>query len=252
MDLREVPRGTFATFATSARHPWEVARLRFFARLLRDAKVRARRVLDGGSGDGWFSRELVAHLPDDARVTCFDTGYTDEQLATLNARGDRQTFTARLPRGHFDLLLLMDVLEHVEDDAGFLRSLAALLGPGATALISVPAWPLLFTAHDRRLLHFRRYTPEGGLALLRTCGLSVEAHGGLFHAPLAVRGLAWLYERARGRPDDGDDHELAWRHGPFVTRVVERALALDNDLSSAFARRGRDVPGLSWWALCRA
>jgi SAM-dependent methyltransferase len=246
MDLREMPQGAFA------RHPWEVARLRFFARLIRHSNIRASRVLDGGAGDGWFSQELVAHLPGDASVTCFDTGYTDERLARLSRGGGRQTFTRAMPDGPFDLLLLMDVLEHVEDDVTFLRGLASLLEPGAPALVSVPAWPLLFTAHDRRLLHFRRYTPAGALALLRGSGLSVEAKGGLFHGPLAVRALASIYERAVGRPEADDGGELGWRRGPLVTRVVERALELDNDVSCFLSRRGHDVPGLSWWALCRA
>ncbi len=246
MDLSEIPRDR------AARHPWEVSRQRFFAGVLAEVGPAALAVLDAGAGDGWFSSQLGPVLPADVRITCWDAEYTAQQLADFNARGSRQTFTAGLPSGTFDLLLLLDVLEHVEDDAKFLRSLVERLAPGGWALISVPAWQQLYTSHDRRLRHFRRYSPRQATAVLRTSGLDVQSSGGLFHGLLAARGLSWLRERIRPpRESDVAAHDLGWRRGPLVTGAVQGALALDNRLSSTLAARGLDVPGLSWWALCQ-
>ena len=58
----------------------------------------------------------------------------------------------------FDLILMMHVLEHVEDDSAFLRDAANRLSDHGTLFIEVPAFPFLYTDHDRFLGHYRRYT----------------------------------------------------------------------------------------------
>jgi SAM-dependent methyltransferase len=59
---------------------------------------------------------------------------------------------------------LFDVLEHIPDDAAFLKTLANLLQPGGRLYLTVPAYPLLWSADDDYSGHFRRYT----LAVLRS------------------------------------------------------------------------------------
>jgi hypothetical protein len=247
MDLREMPQG-----GTGARHPWEVSRLRFFTRILEEhGKLsNVHRALDAGAGDGWFSSELTRHLPSDATITCWDAHYTAEQLARFG-RGPvgRQTFTTELPSGPYDLLLLLDVLEHVQDDDAFLARLVDLLNAGAVALISVPAWQALYTEHDRRLRHHRRYSPARAERVLRGAGLVVESRGGLFHSLLLARGWEWLREKIR--PAAESEHIGASRHGPLVSAAAEGILTVDNGLSHFCERHGVDLPGLSWWALCR-
>lgn len=57
-----------------------------------------------------------------------------------------------------DLVLLTDVLEHVDDDVGLLRAAARRAVPGARLLLTVPAHPELWSGHDVALGHRRRYT----------------------------------------------------------------------------------------------
>lgn len=57
-----------------------------------------------------------------------------------------------------DAVLLMDVLEHIEDDFQFVSSLLASMKPGAHLFIMAPAGPNLWSAHDKGFEHFRRYT----------------------------------------------------------------------------------------------
>jgi 2-polyprenyl-3-methyl-5-hydroxy-6-metoxy-1,4-benzoquinol methylase len=64
----------------------------------------------------------------------------------------------RPERDAADLLVMHDVLEHIEDDAGAAAHLARLLRPGGRAVISVPALQWLFGQHDELLGHYRRYT----------------------------------------------------------------------------------------------
>lgn len=58
----------------------------------------------------------------------------------------------------FDLVCLLDVLEHVDDDAAALRVVAGRVKPGGLALVTVPAYQWLYGAHDRLHHHVRRYS----------------------------------------------------------------------------------------------
>ena len=61
----------------------------------------------------------------------------------------------------YDLITLLDVLEHIEDDCSALRKIEDLLLPGGIAVIMVPAFNFFWTRHDERLGHYRRYTISG-------------------------------------------------------------------------------------------
>lgn len=73
-----------------------------------------------------------------------------------------------------DLYCLFDVLEHIEDDAAFIRRLEQHSDPGQLLLISVPACPWLFSRHDTLLHHHRRYTRRGLDELLDRSGFEVQ------------------------------------------------------------------------------
>lgn len=264
MDLREMPG------LPARRHPWEVARARFFCKLLVDEGVLsgASRVLDVGAGDGYVARELAAALPPGAEVVCVDDHYSEEHLQALKQEtggGSCVHFTRDVPERHFDLILLLDVIEHVPDDNALLAGLVRnSLQPGGAVLVSVPAWQALYTRHDLFLGHYRRYHPADLRRLLARVGVRRSRGGGLFHGLLLPRAAAKLSEVARGsRPSPGiegrgDDNAGAgemgvggWNHGRALTAAVTAALAADNALSDLAARAGLDLPGLSTWALCR-
>jgi SAM-dependent methyltransferase len=75
--------------------------------------------------------------------------------------------------GHYNLICLFDVLEHVKEDDQALLTVSTLLAPNGYLLITVPAYQWLFGAHDRLLHHFRRYTRESLLRKLRRANLMV-------------------------------------------------------------------------------
>lgn len=247
VDLVEIPEDS-----GFARHPWEVVRARFFGELLNPLLDRRPAcLLDAGSGDGWFARRLAARHPD-LSVTCFDPGYGDGVLDRL-PRVERVSYSASMPQTSFDVLVLLDVLEHVEDDVELLTALSHRVTPGGHVLVSVPAWPKLFSRHDAALRHFRRYEPRELFALLERSGMSVMRSGGLFHSLLPARALAVLAERLGfGQPDHGRpaSHELRWRRGELSRRLAEAILGADTRVSRAATNRGARLPGLSCWALC--
>lgn len=244
-DLREVHHTSLG------RHPWETARLRFFLGVLASAGLQtsAGRVLDIGSGDAFFARSLLPALSPQAKVVCVDTGYEDAGGQDADLLPNLQLCRDR-PPGDFDLVLLLDVLEHIGQDEAFLRDLVAnALTADAHVLVSVPAWPSLFTSHDKALHHHRRYSPQQARQLLTASGLRILRSGGLFHGLLLPRLWARLAEALRP-PAERQPDSLAWHHGRLVTNAVDAVLATDNALSRLGARVGAEIPGLSWWALC--
>ena len=222
MDLRERTAGRgrgprAACRQRIARHPWELARARFFRRLIgRSTDVGAvRRVLDVGAGDGWFAQELLPDLDPAAEVVCWDVNYRSEDLATPG-RSAHHADERSARTGPFDLVLLLDVLEHIEDDEGFLAGeVVPLVAPDGTAVVSVPAHPSLFSDHDRMLEHHRRYRPAELRALLGR-HLDVVDRGSVFASLLAPRAVSVLAERA-GRHHDPTGVG-AWTAGPGRSR----------------------------------
>ncbi|HKQ59473.1 MAG TPA: methyltransferase domain-containing protein [Candidatus Eisenbacteria bacterium] len=247
MDLSEAPA------VVLRRHPWELARLDFFRRQLRTLGVERRpiEVLDVGSGDAWLATTLLASLHEGSHVTCWDSGYSPAHLDELRGRfGPRARFVVERPEERFDLVLLLDVLEHVDDDAGFLRAIVDHnLKDGGHALISVPAWRALFGDHDMRLHHVRRYQPDEATRLLDRSGLTIQARGGLFHSLLLPRVAERLAARA-GLVRKPPPHLGEWRAGRVVSAMVETVLKWDGSLGAILAKRRIALPGLSWWATC--
>lgn len=248
MDLRE----RFSEPA--ARHPWEIARFEFFLRVLRDGgALDAESVLDVGSGDAWFARQLLGHLPSSARMTCWDAEYTEQHARALGALDEpRLSLVAAQPRAQHALITALDVLEHVPDDRAFLAKIVEdSMADDAHLLMSVPAWPSLYTSHDAALLHYRRYRPQDGAALLQAAGLRVVRSGGLFSCLLLPRVLRRGVELVTRPAPPQRAPALAWKHGPALTRVVRSVLSLDGAAALWASAHGPSLPGLSWWALCR-
>ncbi len=248
MDLRE------AIPDEARRHPWEVARARFFHDVLhRGGRLRGPvNALDIGAGDGWFARQLAPRLAPSSTITCCDANYTDTWLTT-HPDEDRLRFRRSPAGSRGGVVLLLDVLEHVEDDGGLLRSsVEANLLPGGVVLLSVPAWSQLFSAHDRWLGHHRRYSPSAARALVASSGLRIEREGGLFHGLLLPRALQSLAEHIFPGSEAAAAERALWSHGEIVTTAVEAALSIDNAFSRMASSVGWTLPGLSWWALCTA
>ena len=242
MDLSE--RG-----AAASRHPWEIERFRAYRDVLADhGALGARRVLDVGAGDGWFSEMLLDSLPAVEEIVCWDINYHDLELATDDRRLVRTTVA---PTPGFDLVLVLDVLEHIDDPVAFIdEQLRPLTATGTQVLVAVPAHPRLFGEHDRALGHHRRYRP-GELRSQVTRWIEVVEHGPLFVSLVPPRAAGVAVERLRGA-DHGASHGArhgvgGWEHGPGLTRAVSAVLRADAVCTRRLGAVGRRLPGLSTW-----
>ena len=129
-----------------------------------------RRILDVGAGSGFFSRHLLAEAGAQSAL-CVDIGYASDR--DDNEDGKPVLYRRDTGPTDCDLVLMMDVLEHVDDDRGLVRHYAAKVPAGAFFLATVPAFRFLWSGHDVFLEHKRRYRLGEIEAAMRDAGLDV-------------------------------------------------------------------------------
>ena len=112
-------------------------------------------ILDVGAGSGFFSKYILT-TTSAQRSTCVDIAYEND--SNFFVEGKKIHYTNQLTTTDSDVVLLMDVLEHIDDDVGFLKNVINSVPTGAWFVISVPAFQFLWSRHDEFLEHKRRYT----------------------------------------------------------------------------------------------
>ena len=130
-------------------------------------------ILDMGCGTGAMSARLTGW----GEVVSMD--YSPLALAFARRRGLKHLLGAdamRLPlaSNSFDLITVMDVLEHLEDDEAALRECRRVLKPGGRVIATVPAYAHLWSEHDTALMHYRRYARMELAERAANAGLRVE------------------------------------------------------------------------------
>ena len=155
-------------------HWWFVARRRILAEVIRRVVEPRRRrcVLEVGCGTG-HNLQMLGKF---GKRRCVRAGRDRARLAS--DRLGRPVLRGAAARPHdvrdevYDLVALLDVLEHVPDDAGSLKAITKLLKPGGALLLTVPANKWMWSAHDVAHHHFRRYTKRELARLFSGAGSS--------------------------------------------------------------------------------
>jgi Methyltransferase domain len=259
MDLVEArARG----FESSIRHPWETARFEVIDHLIRrHAPLGAGAiVMDIGCGDTFVVEELAARYAT-AQFFAVDTAFTGELLEHYRERlnNPRILMSSSLdgmappPPKPASLVLLMDVIEHIEDDTGFLSGLRArpYIDQETRLLITVPAFQSLFSSHDTFLGHYRRYSNGSLRHLVERSGFKVLDIGYFFGSLLPVRVAQVIKERVFGlKPDQPTSGIVTWTGGKASAAIFSGTLVADARLSIALGRVGLRLPGLSNYAIC--
>lgn len=180
------------------RHWWWRAREEVVEGVLRRHAPEGgwRRALDVGCGDGLHFPLLLRYADE------VDGVEPDEGLLTAVGR-ERSggtihvcPFDASFQPGHtYDLMVFLDVLEHMDDPEGAVRHAATLLEPGGVVVVTVPAHMHLWTTHDDLNHHVTRYS-AGRLRRLLETAFEVERVRHLFRwvhgAKLVQKGMEAL------------------------------------------------------------
>lgn len=154
-------------------HWWWEGRRELIKLLLVDQKPK--RVLDIGSGTGETLSFLKKIYPK-ARFTGVDILPEAVSYTKKNGHKAFVSSATRLPfkKNSFDLILILDVIEHIKNDLAVVREAKRVLSPGGVIIITAPALPFMWSAHDKNQGHFRRYTSNQMEKLARKSKLSLE------------------------------------------------------------------------------
>jgi SAM-dependent methyltransferase len=143
-----------------------------------------------GSGTGDYAADIAA---EGVRVCASEVG--SDRLARLRSRFEGASLVRvielRAPaaqNGNHSSAFAFNVLEHIEDDVGALKSFARLVRPGGRVVLFVPAFPFAMSSFDRRIGHVRRYRREHIRRVMTEAGLEVE----VLHHVNAPGLVAWF------------------------------------------------------------
>jgi SAM-dependent methyltransferase len=194
------------------------------AALLRDLSHQTpTSVLDIGAGSGFFSRQLLEHT-NARRATCVDIGYPRDR-DELHF-GKPIAFRRAITQSDADLVLAMDVIEHVPDAEAMMRPYVDLVSSGTRFVFSVPAFAFLWSGHDVFLGHHRRYTLSALEQTACNCGLVVDFshyyYGAVFPLAASLRLLGHLRLGRNQKPES----QLR-QHGTLVNGILSAMCAVE-------------------------
>ncbi|MFP6763951.1 MAG: class I SAM-dependent methyltransferase [Planctomycetaceae bacterium] len=184
---------------------WHVAKRQLVTRLLKKHCPPPGRLAEGGIGSG---RNLLEFQEMGFEVIGFDL--MPESVQHVRRRGvkDVQVHDLSAPwpvdDNSLTAVVLLDVLEHVESPVTVLQNVRRSLRDDGAVIVTVPAYPWLFSRWDEQLGHFRRYTTAEFRRHVAEAGLRVQwlNHWNSFTLPaaVAVRGWEKMFPR-REHPD---------------------------------------------------
>jgi len=131
-------------------------------------------VFDLGGGNGYVSLGLTAAGFDTVLVEPGRAGAMSGVRRGVQRVISATVETAGFRPGTLPAAGLFDVLEHVEDHLGFLRTIRTALRPDGRLYLTVPAFQWLWSNEDEHAGHFRRYTVSTLRSVLASAGFGIE------------------------------------------------------------------------------
>lgn len=233
LDLSEKTESSF-------RHPWELSRTEIILRELKKLNISGN-VLDIGCGDAYFDDMLLKRFPRIKELWGVDICAKKD---IRNGKANYVNSYEKIAGKKFRFVLLMDVLEHIEDDISFMNNLQEYLDENAKVLITVPAFQRLYSLHDKQLKHFRRYSYKLLSQTLTKSGYYVTDHSYFFLSLIPLRILSKNTTQNIG----------TWNYSEksLITRMIRYCLDIDYTVLRAFSKLGISIGGLSLLAICQS
>ncbi len=234
------------THQAEDRHWWYRGRRTVLEGVIAGMRLPARaRILDAGCGSGRNMLELARH----GTVTGIEVSETSVCLARAREVGEvvaGSVLEMPFAADSFDLAVTLDVIEHLEDDLGALRELRRTVAPGGSLLVTVPAYPWLWSGHDEINHHHRRYTRNSLQRVAEQAGWeqvrTTYFNSLLLPAAIILRVLDRLSTKTTKSSLD------LWVPPAPLNWLLERPLAFE---AALITRGGRIPAGLSLLAVFR-
>ncbi|MDR2854946.1 MAG: methyltransferase domain-containing protein [Methanomicrobiales archaeon] len=200
-------------------------------------------VLEVGSSSGYFIRDLIQVLPNASIISsdCFpeELDKISKKYKTPSLQFD--LVNCPLPDSCIDVIVALNVLEHIDKDESALDQMYRILKPGGYAVIEVPANQDLYDFHDSELKHFRRYDMPELIDKSKKSGFDIQSHShlGFFVYP-AFRTIK-LRNKASSSSTPQESvkrqSEYSFTFNPFFTAIMHIELFLSNIFSYPFGVR---------------
>lgn len=241
------------------RHPWELARLDIVMNLI-ELSLKGRFseegvILDIGCGDGFVARAVALRFPN-YRVIGIDNKYDkknackdDQKIPNLEFHKSLDQIDSIIKPA--DLVMMLDVLEHIEDDESFLRDIVSgnIFNADTLFFLTVPAHQALFSRHDIQLCHYRRYSLDELKSLSKKAGISIIRSGNFFFLPILQRIFEICLDKTDFTSESKKIGVSGWEHGAFFTSIVKKILISDFRLSEKLKKSKILLPGLSCYLI---
>ena len=179
------------------------------------------------------------------RALCVDTGYDAEWVERHN--GHEIRFLRSTDEAAADIILMMDVLEHVDDDVGLLQHYTKSLRPEDLVVITVPAFQFLWSGHDEFLEHRRRYTRRQIETVVRTAGLEPVKSGYFFGLLFPIAAIQRLLNKWRRKLRGEKAKSHLSSHGSAINTALIALHDLERRVMFPFNR----FAGLTVFCLAR-
>ncbi|MDR0304418.1 MAG: class I SAM-dependent methyltransferase [Chitinispirillales bacterium] len=223
------------------RHPWYLSRRECVLSVLKNRKLH--NLADIGARHTFYTKKLKTFVDENIYAVdiLFPEGCVIENgIKYLNDIN-------KLPQNELDCMVMMDVLEHIEDDAAFFNTAADKLKSGGAILITVPAFQFLFSAHDVRARHYRRYGRKQLINLLKRRDIKVEC----CHYFYTTLFLSCLLSFLKKEKSDYKSNKWNYSENHFLTIFIKTILNLDFAINRILDKIFIRLPGLSLIAVCK-
>ncbi|MBP9854008.1 MAG: glycosyltransferase [Candidatus Omnitrophica bacterium] len=181
-------------FHVEKNHWWFQSKNALVTNLLKKEGAGRMKILDAGCGTGMNLTYLEQF------GSCY--GCDAVQTALQFCRKNNLKNLVRCHLGQmpfrlntFDMITVLDVLEHVDFPSKVLIEMKSLLTKDGKMLITVPAFKSLWSSHDEALSHYRRYSRNEFSRLLLDAGLDIEKMGYYFCSPFIFAALIRFFRR---------------------------------------------------------
>jgi len=245
MDLREKTNNNY-------RHPWELSRttnlIRVFRKMLSEKKSIT--IGDIGAGDMYFDNQLIMKLKEQnikPVIYSIDNAY-ENNLSSTDEIIMLQDISY-LENNSLDCIIMMDVLEHIQDDSKFLKSALEKLKDKGKLIITVPAFQNLYSSHDLYLKHFRRYSYKGLKNLLISSNLKIIKNHYFYSSLYIVRLLQLKIKGANTEKENSGIGMWKYSEKNIITKSIEFILNIDFRANEMLNEYGIYLPGLSLLAV---
>jgi SAM-dependent methyltransferase len=206
-------------------HWWFRARREILGTVIGGLGLRpGARILEAGCGPGGN----IALLQRFGDVSAFDMdaeagGFCRADTGVACAIGSLPDANPFQDARSFDLVVALDVLEHIQDDRASLLSLASTLAEGGRLLVTVPAYQWMFSSHDVVHHHKRRYSRPQLQRLFAELGFEIVRDGYFNSLLFPIVAVARLHARLFHRGTTGDSMPPRW-----LNSLLERVFGLES------------------------